>query len=50
MKDGLKPEELEQLDEVSRLTTEYPAWMSFFPSDRRPEETERFEEMRRSRE
>lgn len=35
--------ELQSLDEVSRLTPEYPAWMEMLPSDRRPGEERRFE-------
>jgi aryl-alcohol dehydrogenase-like predicted oxidoreductase len=36
-------EELNALDEASRLTPEYPAWMDVLPSDRRPGEERRFE-------
>ena len=34
----LTPDELKQLDEVSRLAPEYPAWMDSLGSDRRPGE------------
>jgi diketogulonate reductase-like aldo/keto reductase len=39
----LSADELQALDEVSRLTVEYPAWMYTMPSDRRPGEERRFE-------
>jgi aryl-alcohol dehydrogenase-like predicted oxidoreductase len=39
----LSSEELKALDEASRLTAEYPAWMDALPSDRRPGEERRFE-------
>ena len=39
----LSSEELKALDEASRLTAEYPAWMDAMPSDRRPGEERRFE-------
>ena len=39
----LSNEELKALDEASRLTPEYPAWMDALPSDRRPGESRRFE-------
>jgi len=39
----LSSEELKALDEASRLTPEYPAWMDVLPSDRRPGEERRFE-------
>jgi aryl-alcohol dehydrogenase-like predicted oxidoreductase len=39
----LDPAELQALDEASRLTPEYPAWMDRLPSDRRPGEERRFE-------
>ena len=39
----LSAEELKALDEASRLTPEYPAWMDSLPSDRRPGEERRFE-------
>jgi aryl-alcohol dehydrogenase-like predicted oxidoreductase len=39
----LSNEELKALDEASRLTPEYPAWMDALPSDRRPGEERRFE-------
>ena len=32
----LSAEDLKALDEVSRLTPEYPAWMDALPSDRLP--------------
>jgi aryl-alcohol dehydrogenase-like predicted oxidoreductase len=38
----LSPSELQALDEVSKLTTEYPAWMDVLPSDRRPGEERQF--------
>jgi aryl-alcohol dehydrogenase-like predicted oxidoreductase len=41
----LSPEELRALDEVSRLPSEYPAWMDVLPSDRRPGEERRFEKV-----
>jgi diketogulonate reductase-like aldo/keto reductase len=34
----LSPEDLAALDEVSKLTVEYPAWMDVLGSDRRPGE------------
>lgn len=40
---ALTPDDLKALDDVSRLTTEYPAWMDSLPSDRRPGEERRFE-------
>jgi aryl-alcohol dehydrogenase-like predicted oxidoreductase len=40
----LSAAELQSLDEVSRLTPEYPAWMDVLPSDRRPGEERRFEQ------
>jgi aryl-alcohol dehydrogenase-like predicted oxidoreductase len=39
----LTSDELQSLDEVSRLAAEYPAWMDRLPSDRRPGEERRFE-------
>ncbi len=39
----LSEDELAELDEVSRLPLEYPAWMDVFPSDRRPGELRRLE-------
>jgi aryl-alcohol dehydrogenase-like predicted oxidoreductase len=39
---ALSVEDLQALDEVSRLSPEYPAWMDTFPSDRRPGEERRF--------
>jgi aryl-alcohol dehydrogenase-like predicted oxidoreductase len=39
----LSSDELQALDEVSRLVPEYPAWMDVLPSDRRPGEERRFE-------
>jgi aryl-alcohol dehydrogenase-like predicted oxidoreductase len=39
----LSSEEVKALDEASRLTAEYPAWMDAIPSDRRPGEERRFE-------
>ena len=33
---SLSDDELDQLDEVSRLAPEYPGWMHDFPSDRQP--------------
>jgi aryl-alcohol dehydrogenase-like predicted oxidoreductase len=39
----LSSEDLKALDEASRLTSEYPAWMEAMPSDRRPGEERRFE-------
>ncbi len=41
----LSADELAELDAVSRLTPEYPAWMDAMPSDRRPGEERRFERM-----
>lgn len=41
----LTAEDLSELDEVSRLAPEYPGWMDAFPSDRRPDEIERFVQM-----
>ena len=38
----LSSPELQALDEVSKLTPEYPAWMDVLPSDRRPGEERRF--------
>jgi aryl-alcohol dehydrogenase-like predicted oxidoreductase len=35
----LSPDELKSLDEASRLTAEYPAWMEALGSDRRPGES-----------
>jgi len=35
--------ELKALDDASRLTPEYPAWMDVLPSDRRPGEVRRYE-------
>ena len=35
---ALTPEDLKALDEVSKLTPEYPAWMDVLGSDRRPGE------------
>ena len=43
----LSEEERKDLDEVSRLTLEYPAWMEVLPSDRRPGEVRRFERLQR---
>lgn len=43
---GLSADELQMLDEVSRLAPEYPAWMELLPSDRRPGEERRFEQRR----
>ena len=40
---SLSDDELQALDEVSRLPVEYPVWMDVFPSDRRPGEIRRFE-------
>ncbi len=42
----LSEAELSELDEVSRLPLEYPAWMDVFPSDRRPGEVRRLERIR----
>jgi aryl-alcohol dehydrogenase-like predicted oxidoreductase len=39
----LSSEELKALDDVSRLTPEYPAWMDVLASDRRPGEERRFD-------
>ena len=39
----LSPEEIQLLDDVSRLDPEYPAWMDNIPSDRRPGEERRFD-------
>jgi aryl-alcohol dehydrogenase-like predicted oxidoreductase len=44
---SLSDEELTQLDEVSRLAPEYPAWMDVFPSDRRPGEVRRYEQLQK---
>ena len=41
---SLSDDELESLDEVSRLAPEYPAWMDGLPSDRQPGEVRRYEE------
>ena len=38
---SLSAEELKALDEVSRLTPEYPEWMNRLPSDRKPGEERR---------
>jgi len=38
----LSPSELQALDDVSKLTPEYPAWMDVLPADRRPGEERRF--------
>jgi aryl-alcohol dehydrogenase-like predicted oxidoreductase len=40
---ALSSEELQALDEVSRLTLEYPAWMDALPPDRRPGEMRRYD-------
>jgi aryl-alcohol dehydrogenase-like predicted oxidoreductase len=40
---ALSADELHALDEVSRFSPEYPAWMDVLPSDRRPGEERRFE-------
>lgn len=40
---ALSSDELDALDEASRLKVEYPAWMDAMPSDRRPGEERRFE-------
>src|SRR5262245_21090809 len=37
----LSPEEVKRLDEVSRLTPEYPEWMTKLPPDRKPGEERR---------
>jgi aryl-alcohol dehydrogenase-like predicted oxidoreductase len=39
----LTREQLQALDEVSRIAPEYPEWMDLLPSDRRPGEERRFE-------
>ncbi len=39
----LSEDDLRLLDEASRPTREYPAWMESFPSDRRPGEERRFD-------
>jgi aryl-alcohol dehydrogenase-like predicted oxidoreductase len=39
----LSPDDLAALDEASRLTPEYPAWMDVLASDRRPGEERRFD-------
>jgi aryl-alcohol dehydrogenase-like predicted oxidoreductase len=39
----LSPDELKLLDEASRLTPEYPAWMELMPGDRQPHELRRYE-------
>ena len=39
----LSPEEMQLLDDVSRLSPEYPAWMDNIPSDRAPGEERRFD-------
>ena len=39
----LTADDVHALDEVSRLSPEYPAWMEMLPSDRRPGEERRFE-------
>jgi aryl-alcohol dehydrogenase-like predicted oxidoreductase len=44
---SLSAEELETLDEVSRIQLEYPAWMEVFPSDRRPGEVRRFDQLQK---
>ena len=41
---SLSDDELESLDEVSRLALEYPAWVDVLPSDRKPGEVRRYEE------
>ena len=43
---GLSADDLQMLDEVSRLAPEYPAWMDQLPSDRRAGEERRFEQRR----
>jgi aryl-alcohol dehydrogenase-like predicted oxidoreductase len=40
---ALSHEEVQALDDASRLTREYPEWMDALPSDRRPGESRRFE-------
>ena len=40
---SLASEDLQALDEASRIPPEYPAWMEMMPSDRRPGEERRFE-------
>jgi aryl-alcohol dehydrogenase-like predicted oxidoreductase len=40
---ALSEGELQSLQDVSRLTPEYPVWMDVLPSDRRPGEERRFE-------
>jgi aryl-alcohol dehydrogenase-like predicted oxidoreductase len=39
----LSPDEMRLLDDVSRLSPEYPAWMDNIPSDRAPGEERRFD-------
>ena len=39
----LSPDELQLLDEASRLAPEYPAWMDLMPGYRRPDELRRYE-------
>lgn len=39
----LTPDELKALDDVSRLTLEYPEWMNVLPSDRLPGQERRFD-------
>jgi aryl-alcohol dehydrogenase-like predicted oxidoreductase len=39
---ALSPEELQALDEVSRLAPEYPAWMNALPEDRQPGQERRW--------
>ena len=40
---SLSDDDLQALDEVSRIALEYPAWMDVLPSDRLPGETRRYE-------
>ncbi len=42
----LTEDDLGELDEVSAPRVEYPAWMDVFPSDRRPGEIRRYEQLR----
>lgn len=44
---SLTADDLKVLDEISRLSPEYPVWMNVLPSDRRPGEERRFERQQR---
>jgi aryl-alcohol dehydrogenase-like predicted oxidoreductase len=42
----LSAEELQTLDQVSRISPEYPEWMNALPPDRLPGQERRFEQRR----